>query len=205
MATHSSILAAESHGQRSLAGYSLWRRKELDTTEWLTLLLLWKLQEQPRCKRLRKPLQGEFAKALFLYHATGQAKGFQQKLKIKKKKKDSRFSHTSNIIEHFLFLRAIKFAKKKGSPPNSLPHVKGIVQSLNRVQLFATPWSAACSEGNRREIILQTDNCNFKSHDHILPQAVNQSVNNSNQNECSNKCFRLSSFRMINSFEITFS
>ena len=33
MATHSSILAWESHGQRSLVGYSLWGRKELDMTE----------------------------------------------------------------------------------------------------------------------------------------------------------------------------
>ena len=33
MATHSSILAGESHGQRSLADYHLWGRKELDTTE----------------------------------------------------------------------------------------------------------------------------------------------------------------------------
>ena len=33
MATHSSILAGESHGQRSLAGYSPWGHKELDTTE----------------------------------------------------------------------------------------------------------------------------------------------------------------------------
>ena len=31
MATHSSILAAESHGQRSLAGYSTWGGKEPDT------------------------------------------------------------------------------------------------------------------------------------------------------------------------------
>ena len=29
MATHSSILAGESHGQRSLAGYNPWGRKEL--------------------------------------------------------------------------------------------------------------------------------------------------------------------------------
>ena len=28
MATHSSILAGESHGQRSLAGYSLWGQQE---------------------------------------------------------------------------------------------------------------------------------------------------------------------------------
>ena len=34
MATHSHIL---SHGQRSLAGYSPWGRKESDTTERLTL------------------------------------------------------------------------------------------------------------------------------------------------------------------------
>ena len=33
MATHSSILAWRSHGQRSLAGYSPWGHKESDTTE----------------------------------------------------------------------------------------------------------------------------------------------------------------------------
>ena len=33
MATHSSILAGEFHGQRGLAGHSLWGRKELDMTE----------------------------------------------------------------------------------------------------------------------------------------------------------------------------
>ena len=33
MATHSSILAGESHGQRSLSGYSPRGRKELDTSE----------------------------------------------------------------------------------------------------------------------------------------------------------------------------
>ena len=33
MATHSSILPGESHGQRSLAGYSPWGRRESDTTE----------------------------------------------------------------------------------------------------------------------------------------------------------------------------
>ena len=38
------FLPGESHGQRSLAGYSLRGRKESDTTERLTLLLL--LQEQ---------------------------------------------------------------------------------------------------------------------------------------------------------------
>ena len=32
MVTHSSILAWKSHGQRSPAGYSLWGRKESDTT-----------------------------------------------------------------------------------------------------------------------------------------------------------------------------
>ena len=32
MATHFNILAGESHGQRSLAGCSLWGCKELDTT-----------------------------------------------------------------------------------------------------------------------------------------------------------------------------
>ena len=33
MAIHSSILAGESHGQRSLAGYSPWGRKESNTTD----------------------------------------------------------------------------------------------------------------------------------------------------------------------------
>ena len=33
MATHSSVLFGQAHGQRSLAGYSLWGHKELDATE----------------------------------------------------------------------------------------------------------------------------------------------------------------------------
>ena len=33
MATHSSVLAGESHGRRSLAGYSPWGHKQEDTTE----------------------------------------------------------------------------------------------------------------------------------------------------------------------------
>ena len=36
MATHSNILAGESHGQRSLASYSPWGRKELDVTDQLS-------------------------------------------------------------------------------------------------------------------------------------------------------------------------
>ena len=36
MATHSTIFAWESRGQRSLVGYSPWHPKELDTTEQLT-------------------------------------------------------------------------------------------------------------------------------------------------------------------------
>ena len=39
MATHSSILAEEFHGQRSLMGYSTWGLKESDMTEQLTLSL----------------------------------------------------------------------------------------------------------------------------------------------------------------------
>ena len=38
MATHSGILAGESHGQRSLVGYSPWGRKELDMTEHMNHL-----------------------------------------------------------------------------------------------------------------------------------------------------------------------
>ena len=39
MVAHFSILAWRSHGQSSLAGYSPWGQKELDTTEQLELLL----------------------------------------------------------------------------------------------------------------------------------------------------------------------
>ena len=37
MATHSSILAWEIHGQRSLVGYCPWGHKESDTTERLSI------------------------------------------------------------------------------------------------------------------------------------------------------------------------
>ena len=37
MATHSSILAWEIHGQRSLEGYTLWGLRELDMTEQLSM------------------------------------------------------------------------------------------------------------------------------------------------------------------------
>ena len=48
MATHSSMLAGEVHGQRSMAGYSPWGRKESDMTERLTLsLFLFFLSSQP--------------------------------------------------------------------------------------------------------------------------------------------------------------
>ena len=40
MAIHSSILPGKSHGQRSLAGYSPWGRKDLDTTEWTNYYLI---------------------------------------------------------------------------------------------------------------------------------------------------------------------
>ena len=39
MATHSSILAGNSHGERNLVGYSPWCHKESDTTERLILSL----------------------------------------------------------------------------------------------------------------------------------------------------------------------
>ena len=40
MATHSIFLPEESHGQRSLAGYSPWGHKELDMTEVTSLHLV---------------------------------------------------------------------------------------------------------------------------------------------------------------------
>ena len=40
------FLPGESHGQRSLAGYSPWNRKELDTTERLSHTHIWKKRTQ---------------------------------------------------------------------------------------------------------------------------------------------------------------
>ena len=52
MATHSSILPGESHGQRSLVGYSSWGLKESDTTEQLShthmFLLLENMELSPK-------------------------------------------------------------------------------------------------------------------------------------------------------------
>ena len=38
MVTHSSTLAGESHGQRSLVGYSPWGHEESDTTEQVIVI-----------------------------------------------------------------------------------------------------------------------------------------------------------------------
>ena len=55
MATHSIFLPVESHGERSLVGYSPWGRKESDTTEQLTVedwkgLMVWKEVVWPRLR-----------------------------------------------------------------------------------------------------------------------------------------------------------
>ena len=50
-ASHSSILlSGEFHGQRSLAGYSPWGRRESDTTERLSLHFKWPGQGQTSAK-----------------------------------------------------------------------------------------------------------------------------------------------------------
>ena len=56
MATHFSILLGKYHGQRNLAGYSPWCRKELATTERLSTyeiigVKLWKVVKHYRIKR----------------------------------------------------------------------------------------------------------------------------------------------------------
>ena len=68
MATHSSNLPGESHGQRRVVSYSLWGCKELDTTEQLIhtcpIFLLGKSHRQKRlvgysswgCKRVEHGL-----------------------------------------------------------------------------------------------------------------------------------------------------
>ena len=43
MATHSVFWPGESHGLRSLVGYSVWHYKESDTTEQLTLPLKYRV------------------------------------------------------------------------------------------------------------------------------------------------------------------
>ena len=44
MVTTPIFLPGESHGQRSLVGHISWSRKELDTTEWLTVSILNQIQ-----------------------------------------------------------------------------------------------------------------------------------------------------------------
>ena len=45
------FLPGNFHGQRSLVDYSLWSRKELDTTEQLILSLFWSPSQSPLLKR----------------------------------------------------------------------------------------------------------------------------------------------------------
>ena len=49
------FLSGESHGRKSLAGYSPWCHKESDTTEWLqaTVGLPWWLRIHVQCRRPR--------------------------------------------------------------------------------------------------------------------------------------------------------
>ena len=54
MATHSSILAGEFHGQRGLAGHSLWGRKESDTIERLSLSVTVKGCHQRTSRKMDK-------------------------------------------------------------------------------------------------------------------------------------------------------
>ena len=60
VATHSTILAGEFHGQRSLEGYSPRGHKEWDTTEWLSLSMQSQghfHQEGRACVKM-KPIRG---------------------------------------------------------------------------------------------------------------------------------------------------
>ena len=55
MATNSDIHAWEIPGQRSLAGYSPWGRKELDITEQVTLSLFiqWEKNPKPQWRKIK--------------------------------------------------------------------------------------------------------------------------------------------------------
>ena len=56
IAIHSSILflPEESHGQRSLVGYSPWGHKGLGTTEWLSTALFGASGKEPTCQHRRR-------------------------------------------------------------------------------------------------------------------------------------------------------
>ena len=65
------FLPGESHGERSLVGYSPWGRKEVDTTEWLTLTFSF---------IIRTDAEKEFNKMLFLcfFHSKAKQNNHQQ-------------------------------------------------------------------------------------------------------------------------------
>ena len=67
MAIHSSILAGEAHGQRSLADYSLWGHKELDTTERRTLLLFFRFYSHVGHCRILSRVPFAIQQVLFSY------------------------------------------------------------------------------------------------------------------------------------------
>ena len=54
------FLPGESHGQRSLAGYSLWGRKESDTTEATSLMQNWLNFIQLLCVKITLGLKGNY-------------------------------------------------------------------------------------------------------------------------------------------------
>ena len=93
MATHTPVfLPGESHEQKSLAGYSPRGRKELDTTERLTLLLSREGKAKSQCK-IERGSQNEINYKLLiilLTHALSiqkqlpRAKGFRSKTLSKK-------------------------------------------------------------------------------------------------------------------------
>ena len=70
MGTHSSILAWEIHGRRSLAGYSPWSRKESDTTEQLTFSPFTFIDFSMPRKHLKR-YKGSFEPVLSLQQGTG--------------------------------------------------------------------------------------------------------------------------------------
>ena len=71
VATHSSILARESLGQRSLVGYSPWGRKESDTTEqWTHTFTAGLFTIAKTRKWLKCPPNDEWMKKMFIYMCT---------------------------------------------------------------------------------------------------------------------------------------
>ena len=107
----------ESHGQRSLAGYSPWVRKELDTTEQLTLSFSKRVDNEGLTVGFAlSPTQAQRGPRLYVYH---------------------------NVSHLHTFIRQSGRAEKAPAGTNAETPSTPVVQSLSCVRLFVTSRTAA--------------------------------------------------------------